>query len=100
MDWTQVRFKPSLPKADACPVSAVHQDPEFYQEGARKKCEATYYKDKPFGTLPGYHTTQGVVTIPTEPVGGYVYHEGEWRIYASPSWRGARTRRRAGARRR
>ena len=41
----------------------------------------------PFGALPGFETSLGVVAVPEEPIGGYVYAGGagdatEWRLHA------------------
>ena len=39
----------------------------------------------PFGTAPGFPTNLGVVSMPTSPVGGYLYTEDEgWVLYATP----------------
>ena len=51
--------------------------------GATKNCECGY----PFGTLPGFNTSVGVVAVPKEPIGGYVYAGGTgdkttWRLHA------------------
>ena len=51
--------------------------------GATKNCECGY----PFGTLPGFNTSIGVVAVPKEPIGGYVYAGGTgdettWRLHA------------------
>ena len=94
--WSEVRFKPALPNPELCPVFSCSQDPGFYQEKheyrngsviptvtepefLRKDCP-------PFGTLPGYKTSRGVVAIPTTPVGGYVYcpDAKKWVLYAEP----------------
>ena len=36
----------------------------------------------PFGTLPGFLTNQGIVLPPTEPIGGYIFDQVEWVLYA------------------
>ena len=76
-------FKPALPNPELCVVHSCSQDPEFYQDGEDLPClfkRWTY----PFGTLPGYKTSLGVVAVPTTPVGGYVYcpDAKKWVLYA------------------
>ena len=38
----------------------------------------------PFGTLPGFYTSQGTISPPCEPVGGFILEEGKWILHASP----------------
>ena len=39
----------------------------------------------PFGTAAGFPTNLGVVAMPSDPVGGYIYTEEEgWVLYATP----------------
>ena len=38
----------------------------------------------PFGTAAGFETNLGVVAPPTSPVGGYVYPQRGWILYATP----------------
>ena len=94
VDWSQVRFKPSLPKPDVCTIYGVHKDPEFYAEKA-KAGGYNFYKVNPFGTLPGYYTTQGVVAMPSTPVGGYTYcvKARRWVLHASSTTEGDKARR-------
>ena len=37
-----------------------------------------------FGTAAGFHTNLGVVAPPTSPIGGYIYTESGWKLYATP----------------
>ena len=95
--WSDVRFKPALPNPELCPVHSCSQDPEFYQEKWEYRngsviptiTEPDFLrKDRdPFGTMPGYKTSLGVVSVPTTPVGGYVYCPDvkKWVLYAEPS---------------
>ena len=51
--------------------------------GSTKNCKC----GRPFGSLPGFHTSQGVVAVPKDPIGGYVYAGGTgdkttWRLHA------------------
>ena len=82
--WNEVRFKPALPNPELCPVHSCSQDPSFYQEEREYRFGSLEVSDskfvnltrqcgRPFGGLPGYLTSRGVVAIPTTPVGGYVY---------------------------
>ena len=39
----------------------------------------------PFGTAAGFPTNLGVVAMPSDPVGGYIYTEDQgWILYATP----------------
>ena len=90
--WDKVRFKPSLPSPKPYPVYGCSPDPVFY-EGEKKQHPydptpiVKFKCQDPFGNLPGYLTSEGVVDVPATPVGGYVYRPGAgWVIYAtSPS---------------
>ena len=64
------------------------KDPEDYQ--MQKGLYTTNYpskfsRDDPFGTLPGYRTTQGVVSVPASPVQGYIFcpTSRKWILHAS-----------------
>ena len=39
----------------------------------------------PFRTLPGFHTSQGIITPPTDPIGGYVLEGSQWILYGTPN---------------
>ena len=77
-----------------CTIYGVHKDPEFYAEKA-KAGGYNFYKVNPFGTLPGYYTTQGVVAMPSTPVGGYTYcvKTRKWLLHASSTMEGDVVRR-------
>ena len=109
--WNDVRFKPALPVPEPCPVYSCSKDPDFYQERREYRngsvvptvTEPEFLRKardngRPFGSLPGYKTSLGVVAIPTTPVGGYVYcpDARKWVIFAeakSPPSTGRGTRR-------
>jgi len=97
--WNEVRFKPGLPNPELCPVYSCSPDPEFYQEKREYRNGSVIptvsdpeflskYRQygRSFGALPGYHTSRGVVAVPTTPVGGYVYCPDvkKWVLYAEP----------------
>ena len=97
--WNEVRFKPALPNPEPCPVYSCSQDPEFYQEKREYRngsviptvsepefLRKTRDNARPFGALPGYRTSLGVVAVPTAPVGGYVYcpDAKRWVLFAEP----------------
>jgi len=97
--WNEVRFKPALPNPELCPVYSCSPDPEFYQEKREYRNGSVIptvsdpeflskYRQygRSFGALPGYHTSRGVVAVPTTPVGGYVYcpDAKKWVLYAEP----------------
>ena len=66
VDWAAVRFKPSLPHPKPFPVYGVSTDLDVYNSNK-------FTSPWPFGRLPGYNTSQGVVSVPRVPVQGYLY---------------------------
>ena len=90
VDWSMVRWKPTLPNPVQCPILGVSQDPDFYMEkkggwGAGSNYNLHSVKN-PFSSLPGYQTSRGVVAVPTTPVGGWLYSMelGNWVLHACP----------------
>ena len=88
VDWANVRFKPALPNPVDCPVFSAFKDPEDYQ--MQKGFYNTNYPSKfsryePFGTLPGYRTTQGIVSVPASPLQGFIFcpTSRKWILHAS-----------------
>ena len=104
IDFSKV--KPHLHKKLPQPVSiAVHgcyPDPASSQ--SQEKCAICLWRlgdrngnsgdysnyckcGRPFGSLPGFNTSVGVVAVPKDPIGGYVYAGGTgdkttWRLHA------------------
>ena len=90
-----------LPKPESVPVQACSIDPTLYtscticansrsqgfQPERHPGCAPAFEKPLPFGSLPGFVTSQGVVAVPGEPIGGYVYAGGtgdatQWQLHA------------------
>ena len=90
-----------LPKPESVPVQACSIDPTFYTSctecvNTRSKgfqperhpgCAPPFELSFPFGASPGFVTSLGVVAVPEEPIGGYVYEGGsgeatKWRLHA------------------
>ena len=102
VDWSAIRFKPSLPSPVQCPILGASQDPDVYMEKQAAWHNSTYNlhsAQNPFGSLPGYHTSRGVVAVPTTPVSGWLYSMElrNWFLHACPPGvrrRGARGQRR------
>ena len=72
-----------LPQPSRCSVQGCHPDPASDEPDAKryKCCHA------PFGCLPGFYTSLGVVAVPKDPIGGYVYAGGTgdntvWQLHA------------------
>ena len=91
--WTDVKFKPALPNPEQCPIHSCSPDPEFYLDRNDPSFHCNYNFDylasqngRPFGALPGYKTSLGIVAVPSTPVGGYVYCQEvkKWVIHAAP----------------
>ena len=61
-----------------------NRDPCYADHDSKSKFTESSF---PFGSLPGFVTSQGVVAVPDEPIGGYVYAGGTgdgtvWRLHA------------------
>ena len=115
VDFQQVKphLHRKLPKPELLPIQACSQDPALYHkctgsiqcgkdyDGSRHPAYATpssVYAEHdssskftesshPFGALPGFVTSLGVVAVPDEPIGGYVYGGGAgagtvWQLHA------------------
>ena len=91
VDWSTVRFRPALPDPDEYTVYSASKDTTVYQEKASAwhsgQSYSTFTSKNPFGTLPGYNTLHGVVSVPSIPVQGYVYcpETRKWMIHATSS---------------
>ena len=74
------------------PVFSASMDPDVYQ---MISCRPP---DSNFGALPGYRTTEGVVSVPTSPVQGWTYspEPQRWLLHASPNPARRSTARRGG----
>jgi hypothetical protein len=93
----------NLPKPSLCPVYGCAEDPkvytdcglsEYHRQQKQHKCDTGGCKSKfdnpdypPFGSLPGFCTNLGVVPVPQDPIGGFVYKGGTdadttWQLYA------------------
>ena len=105
VDFSKVKphLHRKLPKPESVPVQACSIDPTFYttcticvkarSHGIQHPnhgncaCAPPFELSFPFGALPGFVTSLGVVAVPEEPIGGYVYDGGsgdntKWRLYA------------------
>ena len=94
-----------LPKPESVPVQACSIDPTFYTSctecvntrskgfqperhpGSAPPFELSF----PFGASPGFVTSLGVIAVPEEPIGGYVYDGGsgentKWRLHAEAAY--------------
>ena len=113
VDFSKVKphLHRNLPKPDILPIQACSLDPAIYNkctgstncgkdhDGSKHyvKKDTLYVEHDsssrftesscPFGELPGFVTSLGVVAVPDEPIGGYVYDGGfgattKWRLHA------------------
>ena len=95
--WNFVKFKPVLPSPESCPLYSCSQDPDFYEnyiaDPGNDRLANKFVERHPFGSLPGFVTTLGVVAVPKNPVGGYVYcpDEKRWLIHATTPTTGGRS---------
>ena len=87
VDWSTLRLKPTLPNPEDCPVYSASMDPDVYQMTSLRPPSSIFLGSKPFGALPGYKTTEGVVSVPASPVQGWTYspEARRWLLHASPN---------------
>jgi len=94
VDWTCVnkRFLTNVPNPVQYPVHGCSEDDDFYEikyvksdYGYMTNKGSAFNKDAPFGSLPGYRTIFGVVSVPTNQVfHGYSWLENEgWVLHAT-----------------
>ena len=89
VDWSKVneRMLANLPKTKSFPVSSCSPDPMFYAPvpGDHRSWSDPFYRENPFGTLPGHDTNHGVIAPPDQlRAHGYVYVQGRgWLLDAS-----------------
>ena len=97
VDWSKVRFKPSLPNPMECTVYSCSQNPKTYEDDGTP-WSAPFHGRNPFGTLLGYMTTEGAVAVPSTPISGYVYSivHRQWILHASLPKAGRGTRKGGG----
>ena len=93
VDFSKVKphLHRKLPKPESVPVQACSIDPTLHTScticaNARSQgiqhperhsaCAPPFELPFPFGALPGFVTSLGVVAVPEEPIGGYVYDGG------------------------
>ena len=105
VDWTCVnkRFLTNVPNPVQYPVHGCSNDEDFYETkyarsdyGYMTNKGSAFNKDAPFGSLPGYRTIFGVVSVPTSRVfHGYSWLENEgWVLHATMPTRPAKKTRR------
>ena len=104
IDFSKVKphLHKKLPQPAPIAVQGCYPDPASSQH--QEKCQmcswrlgdsdgsSSAYKQyckcgRPFGCLPGFHTSLGVVPVPKDPIGGYVYAGGTgdktvWQLHA------------------
>ena len=97
------RFIENIPKPSSFPIHGVSPDPDFYHKLARGEGEYShkifyrFNRHSPFGSDYGYETHIGIVPPPTDPVHGYIWCEGSWKLYAvKPGEEVSSSRRRRG----
>ena len=101
VDFSKVKphLHRNLPKPISVPVLACSPDPTFYGKcsvhtgqsppycGGNCKTLFEHPLRSPFGSLPGFCTSLGIVAVPKDPIGGYVYAGGTgentvWQLHA------------------
>ena len=96
------RFIENIPKPSSFPIHGVSPDPDFYHKLARGEGEYShkifyrFNRHSPFGSDYGYETHIGIVPPPTDPVHGYIWCEGSWKLYAVKPGEVSSSRRRRG----
>ena len=82
VDFSKVKphLHEKLPKPSYYPVYGCSEDPEFYRKRFLES-------PAPFDSKPGFTTNMGIVAVPQDPIGGYIYAGGagtytSWQLYA------------------
>ena len=96
IDFSKVKphLHKKLPQPSKIRVQGCSPDPDTYQHHLEcprcswRKGESSFdVCESPFGYLPGFVTSSGVVAVPKDPIGGYVYAGGygsasQWQLHA------------------
>ena len=83
VDWSKVncRMIKNVPDPVPCTIFGVSDDPDFYRDYPEKATTpycitCKFHKYQPFGTMPGHHTTCGVIPPGCDQVlHGYTWSE-------------------------
>ena len=88
VDFTKVKphLLRNLPKPSLCPVYGCSEDSTLYTRLLVAHPDSGLSRF-PFGYLPGFQTNLGVVPVPQDPIGGFVYKSGTddgttWQLFA------------------
>jgi len=88
VDFTKVKphLLRNLPKPSLCPVYGCSEDSTLYARLLVAHPDSGLSRF-PFGYLPGFQTNLGIVPVPRDPIGGFVYKDGTgdgttWQLYA------------------
>ena len=104
VDWSKINRHTikNLPQPKLFPIIGCPQHPEVYPDApnpkgrirvcsTNKDCSLPGCKHEtpigghPFGSHFGFETNLGIVSMPTCPIGGYIFTEEGWKIYAAPA---------------
>ena len=105
VDWSCVnkRFLTNVPNPVQYPVHGCSEDQDFYETmyvscdfGGMTNRGSAFTRDAPFGSLPGYRTIYGVISVPSGNVfHGYTWLENQgWVLHATMPTRSAKKTRR------
>ena len=88
IDFSKVKphLHRNLPKPTLCPVNGCSEDSTLYTRLLVAHPDSGLSRF-PFGYLPGFQTNLGIVPVPQDPIGGFVYKDGTgdgttWQLYA------------------
>ena len=91
IDFSKIRphVLRSLPKPGIYPLHGCSPDPDFYNKCIDGTRRTKFESLLPFGTKPAFETNLGLVSVPEDPIGGFVYKGGSnestiWQIHAQP----------------
>ena len=76
-------FIKNIPKPQSYPIHGCSKESEFYDKSKFGK-RPTFWSFYPFGSVDGYDTNLGVVKVPDQPIFGYIWSEGSFKIHAAP----------------
>ena len=85
----------NLPKPGYYPLHGCSPDPDFYHkatqsQGYERGCQPKFECLTPFGLKAAFDTNLGLVAVPEEPIGGYIYKSGTgdsttWQLFPERS---------------
>ena len=95
IDFSKIKphLHQKLPKPGLYPVHSCSPDLDFYHKATEynlyDRKQPKFQCPAPFGMKAAFETNLGLVAVPEEPIGGYIYQSGGgnstiWQLFAEP----------------